>query len=275
MVHAPDQRTVNRVVTVALVCVLFDGGMHIGWSRFRAAARPDRDRGGGRHVPDRRPGPLLLHVAFGFELVRLAAGRHRGGPNRSRRGVLRVGPTRGHRPQRHHPGRRVRRQRPGGDRLDGQPDRCRRSQPGRSSPTSAAQFALQMLVGAAVGVVGGRALLWFMRRVPLPSEGLYPLRTLAGRPDALRARHPGPRFGIPRRVRRGHRSGRRTGPVQTRRSNASTPPWPDWARSWRSPCSDSPSTWAVLARHRRGASRPGLRPRPGLGHPASAGRACA
>jgi len=36
-----------------------------------------------------------------------------------------------------------------------------------------------MGVGAALGVVGGRALLWFMRRVSLPSEGLYPLRSLA------------------------------------------------------------------------------------------------
>jgi cell volume regulation protein A len=44
----------------------------------------------------------------------------------------------------------------------------------------AGEFALQMGVGGAVGVVGGRALLWFMRSVPLPSEGLYPLRTLAG-----------------------------------------------------------------------------------------------
>ena len=43
----------------------------------------------------------------------------------------------------------------------------------------AGEFALQMGVGAAIGLVGGRALLWFMRRVPLPSEGLYPLRTLA------------------------------------------------------------------------------------------------
>ena len=33
---------------------------------------------------------------------------------------------------------------------------------------------LQMAVGVAVGVAGGRALLEFMRRVPLPSEGLYP-----------------------------------------------------------------------------------------------------
>jgi cell volume regulation protein A len=43
----------------------------------------------------------------------------------------------------------------------------------------AVQFVLQMVIGAAVGVVGGRALLWFMRRVSLPGEGLYPLRTLA------------------------------------------------------------------------------------------------
>jgi len=40
-------------------------------------------------------------------------------------------------------------------------------------------FVLQLGVGAAVGLVGGRGLLWFMRRVSLPSEGLYPLRTLA------------------------------------------------------------------------------------------------
>ena len=40
----------------------------------------------------------------------------------------------------------------------------------------AGEFVLQM----AVGVAGGRGLLLFMRRVPLPSEGLYPLRVLAG-----------------------------------------------------------------------------------------------
>jgi cell volume regulation protein A len=36
-----------------------------------------------------------------------------------------------------------------------------------------------MTVGAAIGTVGGWAMLWFTRRVPLPSEALYPLRTLA------------------------------------------------------------------------------------------------
>jgi potassium/hydrogen antiporter len=42
-----------------------------------------------------------------------------------------------------------------------------------------AEFLAQMAVGAAVGIAGGRALLWFTRRVALPGEGLYPLRTLA------------------------------------------------------------------------------------------------
>jgi cell volume regulation protein A len=41
-------------------------------------------------------------------------------------------------------------------------------------------FALQMVVGLAVGVLGARALLHLVRRVPLPSEGLYPVRSLLG-----------------------------------------------------------------------------------------------
>lgn len=41
-------------------------------------------------------------------------------------------------------------------------------------------FAAQMLVGLAVGMLGGIGLREFARRVPLPAEGLYPLRILAG-----------------------------------------------------------------------------------------------
>ena len=40
-------------------------------------------------------------------------------------------------------------------------------------------FALQMAIGAAVGIGGGWLLVQAMRRIPLPSESLYPLRTLA------------------------------------------------------------------------------------------------
>ncbi len=46
--------------------------------------------------------------------------------------------------------------------------------------TGVGEFALQMVVGAAVGIAGGFGLSLFIRRVPfLPSEGLYALRTLA------------------------------------------------------------------------------------------------
>ena len=38
--HQPPERTVERLVTVALICILFSGGMHMGWHRFRAAAGP-------------------------------------------------------------------------------------------------------------------------------------------------------------------------------------------------------------------------------------------
>ena len=41
-------------------------------------------------------------------------------------------------------------------------------------------FVEQMVLGAVVGVAGGMLLLAFMRRVPLPSAGLYALRVLFG-----------------------------------------------------------------------------------------------
>jgi cell volume regulation protein A len=42
------------------------------------------------------------------------------------------------------------------------------------------EFALQMAIGAAIGLAGGSALAWLMRAVALPDAGLYPLRVLAG-----------------------------------------------------------------------------------------------
>jgi len=45
--------------------------------------------------------------------------------------------------------------------------------------SGALEFLLQMGIGGAVGVVGGRLLLLGMRRLPLPSEALYPIRVLA------------------------------------------------------------------------------------------------
>jgi cell volume regulation protein A len=38
--HEPSERMVERLVTIALICILFDGGLNMGWPEFRAAAAP-------------------------------------------------------------------------------------------------------------------------------------------------------------------------------------------------------------------------------------------
>jgi len=43
----------------------------------------------------------------------------------------------------------------------------------------AGEFLLQMVVGIAFGVAGGRAMRWLLRHLPMPNEALYPLRTIA------------------------------------------------------------------------------------------------
>ena len=51
----------------ALIVILFDGGMHVGWRRFRAAAAADRLAGRARHV--RAPPRVMAaaaHWLFGF-----------------------------------------------------------------------------------------------------------------------------------------------------------------------------------------------------------------
>jgi cell volume regulation protein A len=175
--HAP-RLAVERVVTVALVCILFEGGMHIGWSRFRSAVWPITAAGLAGTVLTVAAAAVLCALAFGlpwYAAVLLATA---------------VAPT--------DPavvfsvlGQRE---------VSGRSGTILEGESGANDPVgialmaslisagglSAAAFAhvggdfvLQMGVGAAVGVAGGRALVWFTRRVPLPGEGLYPLRTLA------------------------------------------------------------------------------------------------
>jgi cell volume regulation protein A len=176
--HAPPHLVVERVVTVALVCILFDGGMQIGWSRFRSAAVPVTVTGVAGTFLTVAAGALLAHAAFGlpwYASVLLATA---------------VAPT--------DPavvfsvlGQRE---------VAGRGDTILKGESGANDPVGIAlmasligagglsagafahvggEFLLQMSVGTAAGAAGGAALLWFMRRVPLPGEGLYPLRTLA------------------------------------------------------------------------------------------------
>ena len=172
-----DVVVVEHVVTIALVLVLFDGGMHIGWRRFKAAARPIGAVGVFGTFLTAGAGAVLLHVGFGMDwYVALLV-------------ATAVAPT--------DPavvfsvlGRREIRGR-SGTILEGES--------GANDPVGialmasllaagglswvaagqvAGEFLLQMTIGLAVGLVGGRALLWFMRGMPLPNEALYPLRTM-------------------------------------------------------------------------------------------------
>jgi len=178
VLQPPSERVVERVITIALVLVLFDGGMHIGRNRFRAAVAPILSVGVLGTALTAAGAALLLHYACGvgwFPAVLVATA---------------VAPT--------DPavvfsvlGKRE---------IRGRSSTILEGESGANDPVgislmtsliaagglSAAgfagvgtQFALQMAIGLAVGVIGGRALLAFMRRVALPSEGLYPLRTLA------------------------------------------------------------------------------------------------
>ncbi|GAA5216313.1 cation:proton antiporter domain-containing protein [Streptomyces thinghirensis] len=56
----------------------------------------------------------------------------------------------------------------------------RSSGTGYPAASSALLFVQEMAIGAVLGAAGGWGLKFLMRKVPLPAEGLYPLRTLAG-----------------------------------------------------------------------------------------------
>jgi len=172
-------QSIERLVTVALAVILFDGGMRIGWPRLRTAAGPVLSAGVLGTFLTTLALAALAHVALGLDWwVALLVGTA-------------VAPTD---PavvfsvlgQREPAGR-------SGTILEGES--------GANDPVGIAlmagllsagevsagaladvlvDFGLQMAVGTAVGVLGGRALLTFMRRVALPDEGLYPLRTLTG-----------------------------------------------------------------------------------------------
>ncbi|HEU5416179.1 MAG TPA: cation:proton antiporter [Streptosporangiaceae bacterium] len=175
--HAPPQRTVERVVTIALACILFSGGMNIGWRRCRAAA-----------------GPIVTTGVLGtFATVAATAALAHGlldvpwylavlvGTAVAPTDPAMVFSVLG---QREVSGR-------SGTILEGESGAndpvgislmtavlAAGSLTWGSVAQASGEFVLQMVVGAVVGVAGGLALLWFTRRVPLPGEGLYPLRTL-------------------------------------------------------------------------------------------------
>jgi cell volume regulation protein A len=175
--HLPSEQAVERLVSVALIGILFNGGMDIGRDRLRSAALPIAVVGVAGTFLTAAGAAAFLHVAVGLAwypslLVGTAVAPTDPAVVFSVLGNREIAGL-------------------GGTLLEGES--------GANDPVGIAlmaslisagglsagtfghvggEFALQMGVGAAVGAVGGYGLLWFMR-VPLPNEGLYPIRTLA------------------------------------------------------------------------------------------------
>jgi len=172
-------RTVEWVVTVALAVILFDGGMHIGRRRFRTAAAAIVWTGtAGTLVTAAGTAAAARYVAGMSWHLALLVGTAVAATDPAV--VFSVF------------GRRE---------IAGRTGVLLKGESGANDPVGialltallaahgsaasvawhvVAEFALQMTLGVAVGAAGGLALLAFMRRVPLPSEGLYSPRALAG-----------------------------------------------------------------------------------------------
>ena len=170
---------VEQIVTVALAIILFDGGMHIGWRRFCTAAVATIWIGVAGTLVTAGGVALAAHALFSFDwrtalllgtalaptdpaVVFSVLGRREVS---GRSGVLLEGESGANDPV--------------GIAL--LVALLTASGTGMSAAGDVAwEFALQMAIGVAVGAAGGMAMLAFMRRVPLPSEGLYTLRALSG-----------------------------------------------------------------------------------------------
>lgn len=177
--QSPSRGVDEDVVTVALIVILFDGGMSMGWRAFRSALVPIAAAGivGTFATALAAAGVTHLVVGAGWYAALLLA-----------TAVAPTDPT-------------VVFSVLGNRRVAGRSGTIIQGESGANDPVGialmaslvgagglsgpaighvAVEFVVQMVVGVVVGVVGGRLLLLFMRRVPLPGEGLYPLRTLGG-----------------------------------------------------------------------------------------------
>jgi cell volume regulation protein A len=177
-VRFSDIKTVERIGVVALIVILFDGGMHIGWRRFRRAALPIASLGVLGTFATAGVMALAAHYLFDFEwttagiigaalaptdpavMFSILGDKEVGG----RTGTILEGEAGVNDPV-------------GIALMIGMLDFA--TSDGGSFWTVVREFALEMTVGLVVGVVGTYLLVIFMRRVPLPGKGLYPLRALA------------------------------------------------------------------------------------------------
>ncbi|HZP53850.1 cation:proton antiporter [Actinocrinis sp.] len=174
--------TVQRIVTVALAVILFDGGMHLGRARLRANTGAVLWIGTSGTLVTAAALAVLAHGLFGLSwggaallgtalaptdpaVVFSVLGRRQ---IAGRAGVLLEGESGANDPV-------------GIALMAALLPAVTEHRAGAAGFAHGVEaFGAQMLIGLAVGVLGGLGLREFTRRVPLPSEGLYPLRVLAG-----------------------------------------------------------------------------------------------
>ena len=177
-VLVPNIRTVERIAVVALIVILFDGGMLIGWRRFRRAAMPIASLGILGTLATAAVMAGFAHYLFDFNWTTawiLGAALAPTDPA-VMFSIL------------------------GEKEMKGRTSIILEGEAGVNDPVGIAlmigmiefatsdsgsfwgivkEFTLEMTIGLAVGLAGTALLVVLMRRVRLPSEGLYPLRTLA------------------------------------------------------------------------------------------------
>jgi cell volume regulation protein A len=170
--------TVERIAVVALVVILFDGGMEIGWRRLRRAFVPVVSLG-------------VLGTFLTAALI-AAAAHWLLGLSWITGGLLgaALAPT----------DPAVTFSVLGGREVRGRTGTILKGESGANDPVGIAlmigmiefatsdagsfwtvvrEFVIEMAGGAVVGIAGAAFLLWLMRRVGLPQPALYPLRALA------------------------------------------------------------------------------------------------
>ena len=170
--------TVERIAVVALIVILFNGGMDIGWGRFRAAAAPILSLGVIGTFATAGGLAAFAHYALGFDwtLAGIIGAALAPTDPAVMFSVL---------------GRRE---------IAGRSGTTLEGEAGVNDPAGIAlmvgmielathddasgfvvvrEFIVEMGIGTAIGFAGARALLPLLRRLPLPAEGLYPVLALS------------------------------------------------------------------------------------------------
>jgi potassium/hydrogen antiporter len=171
-------KDVERIAVVALVAILFDGGMRIGWPRFRASI-----------VPIASLGVIGTFATAGLMTL---AGRYLFGFSWTTAGILgaALAPT----------DPAVMFSVLGNREIGGRTGTILEGESGVNDPVGIAlmigllelathadatfwvvvrEFVVEMAVGLGIGVAGAYLVILAIRRVDLPNQALYPLRTLA------------------------------------------------------------------------------------------------